>query len=319
MCTFAKDELQFDELDRVLAAEAQTKCEIIQMRKDDGKIFPTLINGKAVDRADWLEVVRIGDRSCTATMVGPRIAVTAAHCGRNNGRTNVEIYNDRTYDGVMIHMPQWRNRSDYDLAVVVLDDEVEVPFADVDLNHQFATGQDVDIAGYGCIQPGGGGGNDGILRFGESKVVSFTGTDVVTQWRPNGGALCFGDSGGPMFADGSDRGNVRKLIAINSKGNIRDTNYNMRLSVAGVSDFFKSIADRYQLEIYGFNKSRQPDDNGGGGNDDPSQPGCDWRQQQIEYFEQIESFYRERKLALMDCTDNAKPDPNNDGGYSYGL
>ena len=317
MCTFAKDELEGDELNRVLAAEERTKCEIIQIRQDEGKIYPTLINGKAVDRGDWLEVVRIGDRSCTATMVGPRIAVTAAHCGRNNGKTNVEIYNEGTYNGVMLHMPQWRNKSDYDLAVVVLDDEVTVPFASVDLAHQFTPGQDVDIAGYGCIRPGGGGGNDGILRFGESKVVSFTGTDVVTQWRPNGGALCFGDSGGPMFADGSDRGGMRKLIAINSKGNIRDTNYNMRLSIPAVADFFKSITDRYDLVMYGFNQIEdEPADPG----TEPSDPICDWKQEQIEYYESVEQLYREKKLALLECTDDpTQPNPSNPDAITYGL
>jgi hypothetical protein len=259
VCTLDKSEMTPDQFAKVKSSENETLCEIIQIREDDhGQIFPTLINGRPVDRSDWMEVVRIGNRSCTATMVGPKVAVTAAHCGRHNSRTNVEIYQGPNVAGRMFHMPQWKNRSNWDLAVIVLDDAVDVPFATVALDHVFRVGQDIDIAGYGCTRPGGGGGNDGILRWGESKVVNVSvGTDVATQWRPNGGALCFGDSGGPMFADGSDVGK-RTLVAVNSKGNIRDYNLNMRLNWPEVKTFFESIIDRFEVSIFGVNDQIAP-------------------------------------------------------------
>ncbi|MEL7338766.1 MAG: trypsin-like serine protease, partial [Planctomycetota bacterium] len=240
------DELSDDEQARVSKYQEESGYGVLEMVRDNKqKIVPTLINGKQVDRAQWQEVVRIGARSCTGTFVGKNCVITAAHCGRNNSVSSLEIYGTdgtlKTYRYRMIHHPRWRNQSNWDLAILALDDEVDITPARVGIDYVFANGKDVDLLGYGCTRPGGSGGNDGILRFGESKVQGFTGTDVITSWRPSGGALCFGDSGGPMFADGSNSGGQRTLIAVNSKGNIRDTNYNMRLDLEDARSWLENI------------------------------------------------------------------------------
>ena len=264
------DELADDDKARVADFEASSGLGILEVNvMDDGKIVPTLINGKGVDRSEWKEVVRIGGRSCTGTIVGKNCAITAAHCGGNNSRSYLEIHDVGRIDYRVIHMPQYRGQSNFDLAVLVFDSETDIKPARVGTDYQFAQGADVDILGYGCTRPGGSGGNDGILRFGESKVAGFTGTDVITQWRPGGAALCFGDSGGPMMADKSDESSsdVNTLIAVNSKGNIRDTNYNMRLDLESVRDFLRSTADRYDLEMWGVNYEPDP-----GTDPDPDPP-----------------------------------------------
>lgn len=256
MCDIAIQDLNDEEKQRVKLFEDESGIGLLSVsRGDDGTLYPTLINGRPVDRSDWLEVVRIGNQSCTGTIVGRNCVITAAHCGRNNERSTLEVFNQGRVNYRMVHMPQWRNQSNYDLAVLVLDSDVDVTPARVGVDYSFTVGADVDICGYGCVRQGGGGGNDGVLRFGESKVQSFTGTDVVTQWRPGGAALCFGDSGGPMFANGSDAGGQRTLIAVNSKGNIRDTNYNMRLDLESVREWLSAVASQYSLEIVGVNST----------------------------------------------------------------
>ena len=303
-CRAERDELTAPELERIEAFELAEGIGILEVARQDDQILPTLINGKPVDRADWLEVVRIGNQSCSATLVGMNCALTAAHCGRDGERGPLEIFNGPTVTYTVRQMPQYQGGSNYDLSVLVLDSDVSVPFATVGLDHQFINGQDVDIAGYGCTRPGGGGGNDGILRWGESKVVGMTGTDVVTQWRSGGAALCFGDSGGPMFADGSNTGE-RIIIGINSKGNIRDTNYNLRLDLDSVKEFLANMASRYDLEIYGLNAGDEP-----APPPDPG-PGEDryTLTQQIAYLRKLEETSRTEREKLESLVK-----PNDSGG-----
>lgn len=317
MCTLTREELEAAELSRVEEFEASEGIRILECSRHDDLIVPTLINGKEVDREDWLDVVRIGNRSCTGTLVGDRVVISAAHCGRNNSRSNVEIYKRETIPARIVHHPRYNNRSNHDLCVLILDRPVadgSIKFATVGVNHNFQNGQDVDIAGYGCTRQGGGGGNDGILRWGESKVTGFTGTDVVTSWRRGGAALCFGDSGGPMFADGSPSGN-RTLIAVNSKGNIRDTNYNMRLDLDTSKEFLTDIANRFDVEIQGI--TTQPEEP-----DDPPSPPDDsglavlLAKREAEFVMLHEKW---QQILMSGAGGNQVGDPIEDRGPTFGL
>jgi hypothetical protein len=121
--------------------------------------------------------------------------------------------------------------------------------------------------GYGCIRPGGGGGNDGKLRAGYAEITGDSGYDIVSG-KQGQAALCFGDSGGPMFDDSNDsndsldsldQGNLNpdvvKLLAINSKGNIRWRNYNASLVNAESQRFLVSVGEKYSVQICGINGS----------------------------------------------------------------
>lgn len=265
MCNrLVRAKLKTKELKQIEKLEAKHGIEVLEARKTPKGIVPTLINGIIVDRADWPDVVWI-NRSCTATLVGPNCAITAAHCGNNNENGTLELYDGTKIDFTMMHMPQWQDASDYDLAVLRLhrDADINNAYASIGLDHEFFVGQPVSIAGFGCTQPGGTGGNDGHLRKGPSRIVSASGqTDVMSRWiEGNGGALCFGDSGGPMFEAEESSGN-RTLIAVNSKGNIRDTNYNMRLDIPEVRSFLETASEDYGLKIKGLNFN----EGGGGGN-----------------------------------------------------
>jgi len=310
----ARTDLDPDELERLESFEASEGIAILEVVRDGGTIYPTLINGKPVPRQDWLQVVRIGNHSCTATLVGPNCALTAAHCGTDGSSGPLEVYNLGSINYKVVQMPQYQNGSNFDLSVLVLDSDVpagwNVPYATVGVDHTFSNGQDVDILGYGCVRPGGGGGNDGVLRFGESKVTGMTGTDVVTSWRSGGAALCFGDSGGPMMANES---NV--LVAINSKGNIRDTNYNMRLNLESVNDFLTATANRYDLEMLGITAGGEPDP-------DPTPPpgnGGDVEKlltERDQEFADLHAKWSAKFAATNGCDDN---NSNESGGPRFGL
>jgi hypothetical protein len=83
--------------------------------------------------------------------------------------------------------------------------------------------------------------------MGESVVTDFSSNDFVTRM-PGGGALCFGDSGGPTIA--KEDGEYR-IVGINSKGNIQDTNYSAYLALPEVQDFLQKTASSQNVEICG--------------------------------------------------------------------
>ncbi|MCX6102490.1 MAG: trypsin-like serine protease [Proteobacteria bacterium] len=209
-----------------------------------------LINGKPVEPGTFEEVIQIRtlDSICSATVVGPRVIITAAHCGPNGAISEFKI------KGVTYHAKI--NRSglypgkDHDISVGIVDKEI-VGIQPASIGGIAKEGLGITLLGYGCTDVGGHGGSDGILRYGETVVTGFSNYDMVSR-KPNGAALCFGDSGGPAFV--FERGQ-HFLIGINSKGNIQDTNYNTRTDISESRAFMKNLAVSEQVEICGFNKN----------------------------------------------------------------
>jgi secreted trypsin-like serine protease len=211
---------------------------------------PNLINGREAEIGEFPEVVwlQIGNSRCTGTLVGPRVLVTAAHCA-SNGQT-IRFQVGQTQYTAKATRSSLYPAQDHDIALGLINGSVEgVPFASV--GGQAEVGTAITLAGYGCVRPGGGGGNDGKLRVGESTVVNFSGFDMVSKLE-NGAALCFGDSGGPAFMRLEDAHNEHHvLIGVNSKGDIRTTNYNTRTDINESQNFFRGFATRHNVSICG--------------------------------------------------------------------
>ena len=231
-----------------------------------------LINGTPVDPNDerWHPIVRIknGSSSCSATVIGRRVLLTAAHCG-TTGSTSTFVYKNVTYSAKIERAPEYDQGKDFDIALGLLDKDFPDRPADVWMGRP-GVGEEITLLGYGCTQPGGGGGNDGILRVGTTNVIRYSGFDVVSQLT-GGAALCFGDSGGPAYSQRGTQGQLNldwKVWGVNSKGNIRDTNYNAHLQSGEATSFFTSFVNKHDARICGFNE-----DCGG------SQPGEKWSYQ----------------------------------------
>jgi hypothetical protein len=232
-------------------------------------LAPNLINGKEAKNGEFPEVVYIsmnGGR-CTATIVGPRVIVTAAHCGENGETAQFQI-GQTIYKAKLTRSPIYQEGNpdkDHDISLGLIDKDVTgIKFASVGGKAQ--TGTDITLAGYGCTQVGGSGGNDGILRYADSTITRFAGFDMESK-KQGGGALCFGDSGGPAFTKLSNPVSEHHfLLGVNSKGNIRDTNWNCRTDSNESQDFFKNFANQNSVSICGINK----DCSGGGPGPSPS-------------------------------------------------
>lgn len=213
---------------------------------------PTLINGEAVDLEDWPSVVRIfsGGSSCTANVVGARVIATAAHCARDRSTVRFRTITGKTYTARITHAPGYPQR-DIDLALGITSEIIDVPPMTLRTDRFERRGMSVRLIGYGCTRPGGGGGNDGVLRTGLTRIVAGQNYDLVTRME-NGAALCFGDSGGPAFWKDED-GGVYYQIAVNSKGNIRDTSYLARWTLEESRAFLTDWAADNNTTICGVN------------------------------------------------------------------
>lgn len=223
--------------------------EVAQGRwEGDSDPPPVLINGTPVDRNKWKHILLLksGGASCTGALIGPRTILTAAHCAGHGKTITFEIEGKR-YSAIGTHNPTYRTIGhDLLLGVIAAPGPPEhIPRFSVILEARANENTPVVHFGFGCIRPDGSGGNDGILRTGNSLAINVSPQrDIITQDKPLGAALCFGDSGGPSLVDG-------KVIGVNSRGNLRDTNWIARTDKFARS-FFIDFATRNKVEICGL-------------------------------------------------------------------
>jgi hypothetical protein len=160
---------------------------------------------------------------CSGTLIAPTIFLTAGHC--TDGLTaSVYVTFEPTLDkdgwtlipGTPETAPGFgHDRSDpRDLGVVLLD-HAPAGIAPAQLasanTAESLNGETVTNVGYGYYERQTGGGQprflyDGIRRASTSTVKSVTPSLIRT-----GSGVCYGDSGGPRFAD-------RILVAVTSSG-----------------------------------------------------------------------------------------------------
>lgn len=205
-----------------------------------------LINGEAVDKTLFPAVVRITSASgagCTAHIVGKRAIITAAHCVKTGEKAMFKTVDGKSYSATFLTFEKYPD-TDLDLSLGIINANVAVKPGTIRTDRFETKGMLVDLMGFGCINPGGGGGNDGVLRAGKAKVAGGQAYDLVLDAAPS--ALCYGDSGGPVFYEG-------KQIGVNSKGNIEDKSYTTRTTLPDAKAWLESAAQKLGVEVCGIN------------------------------------------------------------------
>jgi hypothetical protein len=183
-----------------------------------------VINGELLPSNAQPEVVQLvtDGYGCSAVLVSPRALLTAAHCVKAERGTFV--HGGRRYDVRLFKSGGYRDRG-HDLAIGVADRDV-VGASTIPLDPTVGAGDEIQLVGFGCDQPGGGG-RRGTLRAGRSQISRIKRSFLLVARLAGGAAVCFGDSGGPAFTlkDGA-----RRLAGIIARGNIKSVSYVISLS-----------------------------------------------------------------------------------------
>jgi len=136
-----------------------------------------------------------GGVSCTATLIGPRDVLTAAHCIESSSGRFLVGGSNRRWSRAYVHEAYNDSTLDNDLAVVILDSAVSGVKPSPLGTAAVVSGQRIALVGYGYTTFSGGNsagdkyvGNNSIARVG-STWFSYKGNSNN----------CSGDSGGPSF------------------------------------------------------------------------------------------------------------------------
>lgn len=257
--------------------------------------YPVLIGGAPADRKDWPAsfTTSQGNSRCTGTVIGPKALQLAAHCV-GNGKTASIKSGAETYTGKCTHHQSYKTDPTADYALCLLDKEIKLPwFENVMITRDIKVGDKILLAGMGCVQPGGGGGNDDVFRIGETTVVRIPSNDndIVTK---GNAALCFGDSGGSAYFKGSD--GVYRIAGVNSRGDIQTTSYLSAVYTDTANKFYAKWVVDNNAPVCGITQG-MANCRGGGSEPDPT-PVPPWCAATLEKVNRC--IYGNPRLSLSD-------------------
>jgi hypothetical protein len=243
-----------------------------QLQSSASNLPELLLGGHVVDPTRFPEIVyiQVPQGKCTATIVGPRVVITAAHCVGHLTHTTIssDVLNGHLgavseftyptevagFKAVCYAHPYYPKRLDYDIAVCVSDYKFS-RFASV-ATEQVRKGEAITLAGYGCTHSNGTGGNDGTLRLGQATITDVPNSFNKKVWFYAMGesALCYGDSGGPaiktLLSDNQDMHHI--VYGVNSRGDLRTVSLLTAVYVPQIKSWLKNFEVQQDVGICGY-------------------------------------------------------------------
>lgn len=191
--------------------------------------------------------------SCTATAVGERVVLTAAHCVGNQEAGTV-LAGSTPVNLQCFHHPGYPANATTDFALCLTETAMtDIAFEVVSSAIAYPRiGHEVVLVGFGCTSSGGHDGGFGTLFEGKTKVIRRpNGPDIDTVTR-GGAAVCFGDSGGASYYNLTPSGNSRALIAVNSRGDINTFSFLSTLATPEFVDWAIDWSTQRNVSICGL-------------------------------------------------------------------
>ncbi|WP_095118878.1 trypsin-like serine protease [Pseudomonas sp. Irchel s3f10] len=210
--------------------------------------------------------------SCTASLIGPNVVLTAAHCVDPQSKDGKALQASLKIGNKILPMhcdmhPGYMSkpllglspRSSDDFALCILDDGGERPqqlkdmkFEVVDSEATLVRGSAVVMTGYGCKElkvvngvPSAGKA-DNLLRIGDGVIDKPAGSEKtrpsyvtirsIPKIEP---ALCPGDSGGPLLSGitAQNQDQNRRIRGVNSSIAVEGDYFVSRISATGTPSF----------------------------------------------------------------------------------
>jgi Trypsin len=197
--------------------------------------------------------------SCTSTLVGPRTLVTAAHCAAS-GSTVVINMSNKEYKGSCTQSGIYTSSHlDKDWSLCLMEPGIPtITYETINSNASLLKiNTNVLLAGFGCVNDDGTGGNDNNYRLGDATITRLPTSkddDIITS---GPASLCFGDSGGGAFLFLDVAKKKRVQISVNSRvgrapdGTLLKTSYLAALSAPDAMAFLKKWAAKNGAAICG--------------------------------------------------------------------
>ena len=228
---------------------------------------PKIIGGTKADPAAWPATfifVAADGSGCTSTIVGERVAITAAHCIVDGGAGTLISHDQQiavvcqrhpVYEDVELTDDSKRVQASPDFALCVLHEpllggsyeRIDIEGKDIDTKNK------VHLLGFGCTEAGGSDGSFGVLYEGDPEIdaVPTPPTDYYTT-TVGSTAVCSGDSGGGAYQFKNVAKTKRVLVGINSRGNLSTASLLSTTYLPGFLSWAREWASDKNVKICGI-------------------------------------------------------------------